>query len=84
LKREIEEVVDVVIPNIIYGVGIALMFGSVLVFGYGHFTQNAEWMSRASHWGLAGAVMTIVFGIIRRARSHASAKGKLEETRGDQ
>jgi hypothetical protein len=74
LKREFEEVVDVVLLNLIYGVALLTMLGSLAVFLYGHFTGNLEDMNSAAHWGLIGSGLTVLFGFIRRLRPSTPPK----------
>jgi hypothetical protein len=54
------------------------MFGSVVFFLYGHFSQNPAYMDQATQWGLIGAAVTVVFGLIRRLRtpSHSQEEKK--------
>lgn len=82
MKKEIEEVVDLVILNFIYGAGVVLMAGSLIVFLIGHFKQNPSYMSYASVCGIVGAAVTIVFGIIRRMRKTTNKEQNHKDVQG--
>jgi len=82
LKREIEEVVDAVILNIIYFAGVVLMIGCVIVFGVGHFKQNADYMSHASNWGIVAAVVTLVVVFARRMRKSTGTHQNPKDLQG--
>jgi len=69
-----------VLLNIIYVAGIVLMGGSVIFFGFGHFNQNAEYMNPDANSGIVGAIVTVVFGFIRRMRRPADTQEKTENT----
>ncbi len=82
MKKEIEEVVDAVILNIIYVASFVLMIMCVIAFGVGHFKQNAEYMSHASNWGIVGAIVTVVVGFVRRMRKSTGTHQNPKDIQG--
>jgi hypothetical protein len=80
----LERLVDVIILNLIFGVGMVLVAVSVVLFAYGNLTEQVKYMDSAAHLGLVGAALTVIFGFIRRLRSKSHANEDAKVPNGGQ
>ena len=72
------------ILNLIFGAGMLIMFVNIGIFAYGQMSGNIRLLDRSTHWALIGAIVTVVFGFIKRLMARLPEKKEDEITQGGQ